>query len=66
MTTQQTFETLVDRVSVATDKLETAVTAVELGTGEMTVLVERAEQAEAGAIAASEIALRSSRRRYSC
>lgn len=56
MTTQQTFETLVDRVSVATDKLETAVTAVELGTGEMTVLVERAEQAEAGAIAASEIA----------
>lgn len=57
MTTQQTFETLVDRVSVATDKLETAVTAVELGTGEMTVLVERAEQAEAGAIAASEIAL---------
>lgn len=56
MTTQQTFETLVDRVSVATDKLETAVTAVELGTGEITVLVERAEQAEAGAIAASEIA----------
>lgn len=56
MTTQQTFEDLVGRVSVATDKLETAVTAVELGTGEITVLVERAEQAEAGAIAASEIA----------
>lgn len=56
MTTQQTFEELVGRVSVATDKLETAVTAVELGTGEITVLVERAEQAEAGAIAASEIA----------
>ena len=56
MTTQQTFQELVDRVGVATDKLETAVTAVELGTGEITVLVERAEQAEAGAIAASEIA----------
>ena len=56
MTTQQTFEDLVGRVSVATDKLETAVTAVELGTGEITVLAERAEQAEAGAIAASEIA----------
>lgn len=56
MTTQQTFQELVDRVGVATEKLETAVTAVELGTGEITVLVERAEQAEAGAIAASEIA----------
>lgn len=56
MTTQQTFQELVDRVGVATDKLETAVTVVEQGTVEISVLVERAEQAEAGAIAASEIA----------
>lgn len=45
MTTQQTFEDLVGRVSVATEKLETAVTAVEGGTEEVAQAVVEAKQA---------------------